>query len=251
MKKRLASILALSVCFCMLYSPVFGQAWVAKAKAKFEDDRYQDVIKITENMKKNMHAVMFLAFSHLQENLFNKTKYDKEKYKAYNMLLEAKLGIDDIDHLLYFINLNDKPKVVDAARKLAKHTFKNIKRIEDVPKLVTYLNSSDEGAKKLALSTITRILKPKRKMVEKGGTMRPKDVKVMQSKNLITALLENITQGDARKALLIIEEPVLEYTGKYSGNETAKLEVKINKDIAKRKKKYPESNWYSATGKTR
>ncbi len=249
MKRKILSVLTAVICITFLSSVAF--AWTANVKKLFENDEYQKVIDLTEKSKKDSFARMFLAFSHLQESVFNKTKYDKEKFKGYMMWLEAKCGIDDIDNILYFINLKDKPYVVKEARKLAKKTFKNISKMNDIPKLIKFLKSSDEDSRKLALSTMTRILKPKRKYVNEGGTMRPNDIRVMGSQNLIKSLLENIQEKQAQKALQIIEEPVLQYTGQYAGNETAKLEVKINKTIAKRKKKYPDSNWYSATGKKR
>lgn len=254
MKKKVV-ILAFTACFicaCFLTTNLFAQAWVGDAKRLFENDEYQKVISVTENIKKNNFAAMFLAFSHLQESIFNETKYDREKFKAYKMMLEAKLGINDIDNLLYFVNLNYKPMVVKEARKLTKKTFKGIKNIENIPQLLPFLNSSDLKSRKMTLTTIKKILEPKRKyVIKQGGTLRPKDVRIMSSKNLISALLENINESDARKSLELIEEPVLEYIPSFGGTATAKLETKINKNIAKRKKKYPESNWYSATGETR
>jgi len=251
LRKTFLTLVALLICFCFLSSGVFAQSWVSKAKKLFENDEYQKVISFTEAKKKEKMGRMFLAYSHLQESIFNKTKYDKEKFKGYNMWLEAKCGINDISNILYFINLNDKPYVVKEARKLAKKTFKNINKIEDVPTLLTFLKSTDVDSRKLALSTITRILTPKRKYVNDGGTMRSKDIQIMGSKTLITSLLENVQENNAKKALIIIEEPVLQFTGQFAGNDTTKLETTINKKIAKRKKKYPDSNWYSATGKNR
>jgi hypothetical protein len=226
-------------------------AWQSKAKKLFEDDEYEACIELTEKYKKNNQANMFLAFSHLQENVFNKTKYDKEKFKAYNMRLEAKLGINDIDELLYFVGLSDKPYVVKEARSLAKKVFKNISDIDDVPKLVSFLKVEDEDTRKLALSSIKRILKPKRDYVKKGGTLREKDYDVMRSKTLIKALVGQLPLGDAKSALVLVEEPALPYLSEAASVESAALEAKINKAIASRQKKYPESNWHSAVGKKR
>jgi len=249
---KLGYVVSIFILASFLCTNLFAQSWITTSKRYFENDEYQKCIDYTEKYKKkNNFANMFLAFSHLQENVFNKTKYDMEKFKAYKTMLEARLSVKDIDNLLYFINLNDKPYVVKEARKLSKNTFKNIKNIEDIPALMTFLNSTDAESRKLALGAIKNILSPKRKYVDQGGTMRAKDIKVMNSKNLITSLLENIEQNDAKKALEIIEEPVLEHTSGYAGVNTTKLETKINQLIAKRKKKFPDSNWYSATGKTR
>ncbi len=228
-----------------------AQSWVANAKKLFENDEYQKVISQMENIKKDNLATMFLAFSHLQEYVFNKTKFDQEKFKAYKIMLEAKLNANDIDNFLYFVNLSDKPMVVKEARHFTKKAFDSIRQIEDVPKLITFLNSSDKESRKLAMAAISKILASKRKYVKDGGTLRSKDVETMGSKQLITALLENIQESEAKTSLELIEEPVLQFLDQFESVETAKLETQINKDIASRKKKYPDSNWYSATGKTR
>jgi hypothetical protein len=227
------------------------QAWVSRAKVLFENDEYEQVIEIAEPHRKQTIGAMFLAFSHLQEFIFNGTKYDKEMFKSFKLQLEKKLTANDIDDLIYFVDRNDKPEVVKEARRLSGVAFKNIKQIEDVPKLVKFLGSTDEGSRKLALSSIKRIIQPKRKYVEKGGTLRAKDIKVMGSSKLIVPLLDRIELKDAFKTLVMIEEPVLKFLSKYEGPEITKLDVAINKAIAKRKQKYPDSNWYSAVGKER
>lgn len=227
------------------------EAWVRKAKKLFENDEYTQVIEIAEPHRKKNIGAMFLAFSHLQEYIFNRTKYDSEKFKNYKHYLEAKMSAEDLDELLYFVNLEDKPEVVKEARKLTKYTFDRIKQIEDVPKLVTFLGSNDEQSRKLALSSIKKILEPKRKVVDSGGTLRTKDIRIMGSSKLITPLLERIEVGDAQRCLLLIQDPVLPYLGKYTGQKYTELEQKIEKAIAKRTEKYPKSNWYSATGKQR
>jgi len=238
--------------FALMASPAMAApSWVKKAKKLFENDEYTDVIELVEAHRKDNLAAMFLAFSHLQEFIFNGTRYDKEKFKNYKLYLEAKLTADDIDDLLYFVNLDDKPEVVREARRLSSSTFKNIKQIEDVPKLVKFLKASDEESRRLALSSIKRIIELKRKYVAKGGTLREKDVKVMGSPRLITPLLEQIEEKEARRTLVMLEEPVLKYIGKYMGPRYIDVEESINKAMAKRVSKYPDSNWYSAVGKVR
>ena len=225
--------------------------WVRQAKQLFENDEYKQVIEIAEPHRKENIGAMFLTFSHLQEFIFNGTKFDKEMAKQFKLQLEAKMTADDIDDLLYFVNLNDKPEVVKEARRLSGVAFKNISQIEDVPKLVTFLGSSDPGARKLALSSIKRIVEPKRKYVNQAGTLRPVDVSVMGSQKLIVPLLDRVDESDAYRTLVMIEEPVLQHLAKYEGPLYGKLDIEINKAIQQRKKKFPESNWYSAVGKSR
>ena len=120
-------------------STLAADAWVEQAKRHFENDEYTEVIELAEPNRKKNFGAMFLAFSHLQEYIFNGTKYDRAKFKNYKLYLQAKLTAADIDNLLYFVNLDDKPEVVREARRLSSSTFKNIKQVEDVPKLVKFL----------------------------------------------------------------------------------------------------------------
>jgi len=249
---RLAGVIIVALAFAGL-SPAASaeERWVGVAKKLFEDDEYEKCIEMAEPHRKTNIGAMLLAFSHLQENIFNQRNYDREKFKSYRMQLEAKTSIDDVRNFLYFVNQNDKPSVVKEARSLARGTFKGVTQIEVIPKLVHFLGAKDEESQSLALAAIKRIIVPKRKYVSKGGTLRPKDIRIMRSKKLIIPLLERIGMRDAQKALLEIEQPVLQFSRNFEGVAITKLEAKINKAVAKREKRFPESNWYSAVGKTR
>jgi len=253
--RTLRLVPALVLCGSILVSGIAAaqsdQAWVRKARVQFENDEYQAVIELAEPHRKDTVGAMFLTFSYLQESIFNGTRYDKEMYKQFKLQVEAKITADEISDLLYFVNLNDKPEVVKEARRLSGVAFKNISQVEDVPKLVTFLSSSDEGARELALKSIKRIIEPKRNYVNKGGTLRVKDIQVMGSPKLIVPLLDRISQKDAFKTLVLIEEPVLTHLPRYEGPDYTELDVDINKAISKRREKYPQSNWYSAVGKDR
>ena len=229
-----------------------AEAWEKSAKTLFENGEYEKCIELVKKYKDDNFARMFLGFSYLQEYTFKKTKYDREMFKNARMILQDKTGSEDADHLLYFVNQKDQPSVVKEARKLLKSAFKNSKDNEDVKKMLPLLNSTDEKTKKDTLSAISKIIAPKRKVVTKGGTLRKKDITMMTDADLIKSLLDNIlVASTASKILVMIEKPVLKYLGDYEGKKIMDLETKITKAIAKREKKYPESNWYSATGKIR
>lgn len=249
--RALLLMLAGSVLISGLAFAQTDKAWIQKARTQFENDEYQAVIELVEPYRKDTVGAMFLTFSYLQESIFNGTRYDKEMYKQFKLQVEAKITADQIPDLLYFVNLTDKPEVVKEARRLSGAAFKNISQIEDVPKLVTFLSSGDEGARKLALSSIKRIIEPKREYVEKGGTLRAKDIQVMGSPKLIVPLLDRLSEKDAFRTLVMIEQPVLTFLPRYEGPTYTELDVDINKAIAERREKYPQSNWYSAVGKSR
>lgn len=229
-------------------------AWQKEAKALFEKDEYHKVIDIAAAHKKekdNKMGLMMLAFSHLQLYEFNDTKSDRKAFKNYIELLEDYVNANHLTDIKYFIAQKDKPEVVDEARDLLKRAFKNISNIEEAPLVLSFLKSDDEKTRKLAASALEDLISPKRRYVNKGGTLREKDIVIMQDEKLIRALLENINISDAFDTLEDIEKPVLQYIDNYEGKKILKLKEKIEKRIAKREKKYPESNWYSAIGKQR
>ena len=227
-----------------------AQGWAPQARRLFERDEYQRCIDLLEPHRKNVVAAMFLGFSHLQESVFNGKKYDKEKWKSYRDYIEARMSPDNIKDLLYFVEFADKPPVVKEARKLAGKAFKAVKDMSEISRLTGFLDSSDEDTRELALKAIERNLSLKRKYVNKGGTLRRQDVEVMDSNRLIRKLLDHIEDKGASKALLQIESPVLAHLSRYNGEAYLKLETSIHMAIAKREKKYPDSSWASATGKS-
>jgi len=229
-------------------------AWVDNAKKLFEDDEYEQVIEIAKDHKKEKPrkiGLMLLAFSHLQKYELNDTKSDKKKFKAYRDMLEDVVTVTHLDDIRYFSEQADKPDVIKAAQKLLKSAFKNMEDVGDVNKLTTFVNSDNKKTRKLALDTIKRLIKVKRKFVSKGGTLRDGDIIAMQDEKLIRSLFEHAKNSKARDILILIERPALAYISDYEGKAVTKIEQKISKAILKREKKYPESSWYSGTGKVR
>lgn len=243
----------LGLFLCLTYS-VQALAWESGAKKLFEDDEYEQVIDIAKDHKKSKESklgLMFLTFSHLQKYELNNTKSDKTQYKNYLEVLEDKVTVTSLDNIQYFIELSDKPEVVKVAQKVLKQAFKNINEAKYISKLVGFVKSDNKKTRKLALKTINRLMKPKRKYVLKGGTLRDEDILPMQDEALIRALLDQAKDSKARDILVMIERPVLAYIADYEGKAIAKIQKKILKAIAKREKKYPDSSWYSATGKVK
>ncbi len=223
-------------------------AWQDDAKRYFELDEYQKCIDIAKPHQNENLGLMLLTFSHLQRYSFNDTKADKKQFKSLLSLLKDKVDAGDLDDIHYFIGQRTRPYVVKHANKLLKEAFGNISDISMLPKVYKFLRTEDNKTKKLVFKTVVRVLKPKRKYVRDGGTLRRKDIEVFSDASLIRGLLDNISESKARSSLLMIEEPVLQYLPEYSGKYAIKLESKITKAMQKRKKKYPQSTWYSATG---
>lgn len=249
--KRIVSAL-LSVCTLMLVvSSAHAATWESKGKALFEKDEYEQCIRYLDPYKKDKMAMMLLSFCHLQESILTESKQQKSAYASYYERVREKLSLDDINAVYYFISQYDKPVVVEKARRLAGQIFDGVSDIDDLDKLTPFMTVKDSQAQEMVFSTVVRILEPKREYVGDGGTLRSKDVRAMSSESLIIGMLDNVGVSGSRKALTLIEEPVLAYTSNYSGKDIMKLEKKIRSRVAKRQARFPGSNWYSATGKKR
>jgi len=250
MLKKLSYVIGF---LCFVFSAQ-AMAWVEDTKKLFENDKYEKVIEIAMEHKKDKKrkiGIMFLTFSHLQMYELNDSKSDKRKYKNYLEVLDDNVSISDLDDINYFIEQFDKPEVVKVAQKVLKLAFKNIEDVNDVPSLIKFIKSENKKTRKIAMGTVKKFMKAKRKYVNKGGTLRDEGVVVMQDEKLIRALLEHAKDSGAKDILISIERPVLAYIGDYEGKAVNKIEQKILKAIMKREKKYPESSWYSATGKVK
>ena len=250
-KKILIIIVSL---FSSLIYNVQVIAWENETKKLFENDQYEKVINIAKehkNDKSKKIGLMFLAFSHLQKYELQNTKSDKTLYKNYLEVLEDSVTVSHLDDLDYFIQQTDKPEVVKIAQKVLKGAFKNIKEVKHTPKLLSFIKSDDKKTRKIALKTVKRLFKNKRKYITKGGTLRDGGIEAMQDEKMIRALLDLAKDSSARDALIYMERPVLAYIADYEGKNIAKIKKKILKAIKKREKKYPDSSWYSATGKVR
>ncbi len=254
MKKKILTNYFITITLGFVLSTSIAFAWENKAKKLFEDDEYEKVIEIAKDHKKDKKSklgLMLLTFSHLQNYELNNTKSDKTRFKNYLEVLEDKVSVNNLDNIGYFTELADKPAVVKTSQKVLKQAFKNISKASDIPKLIPFVESENIKTQKLAINTIKRLIKPKRKYVNKGGTLRNEDIIAMQDDRLINALLAKVNNSTARNVLVMIERPVLAYIDAYDGESVIKLTSKIDKAIAKREKKYGNSLWYSASGKTK
>lgn len=249
MKKNLAAGLLMFVAMlfsCNLY------AFDEEAKKLFDDGQYDECIQRVEslpNYKKELSNVMLLAYSNYQLYNFTKQKHFNNEYDSLHDLLLAKAGVDDLNSILFFVNSSDKPEVVESARELLKDIFANLHKIEDVVKLLPFASSTDKEVREYAFEAIERIMEPIREIVKNGGTMRPVDLRYFQNKELIDMAIENINISAARNILILIEEPAIESLNNSKSADSIKVYEKITDEIQDRKEAYPNSSWYSATGK--
>jgi hypothetical protein len=250
MKKNLAAGLAL--CVSMLFASGNLYAFDEVAKNLFDNGQYEECIqrvKSKPDLQKQRDNVMLLAFSNYQLYKFtNQKTFDKE-FDSFYDLLRKKVEVDDLKGLLFFVNSSDKPEVVKSSRELLKAVFKSMHKIDEIVKIIPFADSTDKKTRELAFDTMVSIMKPIRTIVKKGGTMRPIDVVYFQNKGVIQSAMENIDISAARAVLVLIEEPALEIIDSSNDPKLKDISEDITDAVNGRKKAYPNSLWYSATGK--
>lgn len=249
MKKNLAAGLTLFISMLLLSSNLY--AFDETAKKLFDNGQYDECIQRVKSIPDRKHRsnVMLLAFSNYQLYNFTKQKtFNKEYESLYDALLE-KTEVEDLKSVLFFVNSSDKPAVVESARDILKEIFENLHKIDDIVKILPFANSSDKETRVYAFETMQRIMEPIREIVTKGGTMRPIDLVYFQNKDVIKAAMENADIKAARGILVLIEEPALDQLSVATSADLKKVSEDIEDAISDRKKEFPNSSWYSATGK--
>ena len=250
-KKNLAAGLTLFISMLLSSSNLY--AFDEAAKKLFDNGQYDECIQRVKSLpgdsRKQRSNVMLLAYSNYQLYNFTKQKtFDKEYQSLYDALLE-KTEVDDLKSILFFVDSSDKPAVVESSRKILQEIFENLHKIDDIVKILPFAGSTDKETREYAFDAMKRIMEPIRDVVKKGGTMRPIDLVYFQNKDVIKAAMENIDIKAARKTLVLIEEPALELLSNSSSAELKDVSEDISDAVSDRKKEYPNSSWYSATGK--
>ncbi len=250
MKKNLA--VGLTLFISMLFASGNLYAFDEAAKKLFDEGQYDECIhrvKSLPDFRKQRSNLMLLAFSNYQLYNFTKQKdFDKEYQALYDVLLE-KANVEDLKSVQFLVNSSDKPAVVDSSRDILQKIFDDMHKIDDIVKILPFTSSTDKETRKYAFDAMKRIMEPIRDIVKNGGTMRPIDLVYFQNKDVIKAAVENIDISAARKTLVLIEEPALDLLANASSSELKDVSEDISEAVSDRKKDYPNSSWYSATGK--
>lgn len=250
MKKNIAAGLTLFISMFIASGNLY--AFDEVAKKLFDNGQYDECIqrvKANPNLQKQRDNVMLLAYSNYQ--LYNFTKqetFENEFQSLYDVLLE-KADVEDLKSLLFFVNSSDKPAVVESSRDLLEKIFESMHKIDDIVKILPFANSTDKETREHAFDTMTRIMEPIREIVKNGGTMRPIDLVYFQNKDVIKSAMENVDISAAREVLVLIEEPALEIIDSSNDPKLKDISEDITDAVNDRKKDYPNSFWYSATGK--
>lgn len=250
------------ISFVILLSVLIVGAWSVDASANpqvglthYRNHEFDEAIEVCKDGK-DLMSKMVLALAYTERYNIFKIKSDKQYAEAFIKLVEVEINVEDARMIEGFLGAGGNPNGNKVAAKFLKKAFENAATSSKEMLLMASFLNPDKGieANKLALSEIVKRLGPVRAYVDKGGTM-PKEVRseVFSNANiinpLISCLADKKTGSSARKCLVLIEEPALEHL------EAADVSVGIadtilavNKAIERRKKKYPQSTWFSAHG---
>lgn len=250
MKKNIA--IGLTLFSSMLFSSGNLFAFDEVAKNLFDNGQYDECIqrvKSKPDLQKQRDNVMLIAFSNYQLYNFTKQKTFNNEFETLYDMLQDEVSVDDLKGLLFFVNSSDKPEVVKSSRDLFKQILKSMHKIDDIVKILPFANSTDKKTREHAFDTMVSIMEPIRHIVKKGGTMRPIDLVYFQNKDVIKSAMENLDISAAREVLVLIEEPALEIINSANDPKLKDISEDVTDAVKDRKKDYPNSLWYSATGK--
>ncbi len=251
MKKNFVAGLTLFI--SMLFASSNLYAFDETAKNLFDNGQYEECIQrvkaLPGDARKQRANLMLLAYSNYQLYNFTKQKNYDQEYETLNDGLRDKPSADDLKSIIFFVNSSDKPAVVESSRNILKIIFDNLHAIDDTVKILPFTSSTDKETRQYAFETMKGIMDPIRDIVKGGGTMRPVDLVYFQNKDLIKAAMDNIDIKAARKTLVLIEEPALDSLNTPTSSELKDIAKDIADAVKDRKKEFPNSSWYSATGK--
>ena len=227
----------------------------ANGVAKYAAHEFDKAIESSKDGK-DLTSKLILALAYTEKASIYKNSADKEQAKMYIKLLEVDLTIKDAKAVEEFLNVEGNPNGNEVAAKLLKKCFQNAECTPgDIMVVASFVNpAKGAAASELSLSTISKLLGNVRDYVSKGATM-PKEMQALFANHalitpMIDALDDKKTASAARKCLVLLEEPTLTLLeAKELTPAIGDAIVDVKKAIAKRKTKYPNSTWFSASGK--
>jgi len=222
---------------------------------KYASHEFDEAIEECKGNKDTLSRLV-LGFSYLEKYYLMKNKLDKDQAFAYIEPLSVSLKLEDTKILERFLSVPGNKNGNGEAMKMLKKAFE---RASSEPKdmifMAGFLNPVKGGdVNNIILRALSKRLDVHRNYVKKGGTLNEKlrddiftNKKIIEP--LVKALADKETAAEARRCLILIEEPSLPFLEKEEvGKEVSDTIVGVKKAMDVRIKKNPESKWYSATG---
>lgn len=213
----------------------------------------QEFVKTIEACRgRSDHEGMVIrALAYAEKYALYKQKEDKKEFTALSKSLSSVLGANDLKMLANLGSISANPNGADLAAEMMDDILAKVSSTEDMNAVLETIKAGPgPKATVSALKALYRHLSQVRKYVDAGGTMPESERKLFMRKDmhdlLIGLLADKKAGSEAKKSLVVIEEPALpglEAQGTADAMETAR---KIRDEMATREKKRPGSNWYGA-----
>jgi len=250
-------------------------AWEQTALKFFDRDDYDKVIDLAKGQDRdpNRNVALLVYFSHAQKYYMERNQVSAIHYKQqYHALLNRLSGtnLSVLTRLAAMPQMSWNKKI---NKSFLDATFEKAGRDEHLGAILFYLEGSDPYITKGAIKGLHAILQCKRNIVMNGGTLNKTDQDWMSDKRLLRllikitgqavnpitgfmsklpAIVRKKTMGGAPACLALIEDPALSMLRDAAsyGNTNAAATIQLIQDArGARLARYPNSTWYSATGK--
>ena len=251
--------------------------WESAALKAFDQEDYDKVIALCKAQEDdpNGNRRLLTFYAHAQRYYIDKNRESAIYYKQHYATTLQRLDGGNLAVLMRLTGMEQlawNRKINYIYRQTA---FENTKKDKYIDSILYYLTQPDQDKEvyDAAMKGLAAVLTKKRDIVSNGGSLTLKDRKWMADPELIRFLtkktgdeaspmtgimskLPSIARskviGGAQGCLVLIEEPTLPFLEKAAaaGNPAAAATIGLIKDArGKRLGSYPNSTWYSATGK--
>jgi hypothetical protein len=221
----------------------------------------------------NRNAPLFIYYCHAQKYFLEQNRASAVYYEQQYQIVHDSLSGSNLAVLTRLAALPQVSWNKKVNKLFLGAAFGNAGKDEHLGAILFYLGSSDPEIAKASTQGLKTILERKRAIVMNGGTLDKADRTWMTDKRLLQQLVKMMGQetipltgfmaklpaiarkkvmGGAPACLALIEEPALPMLRDAAayGNTGAAAAVKLVQEaIGARLAAYPNSTWYSATGK--
>jgi len=249
--------------------------WEQEALKTFERNDYNGTIQLaqTQNEDPNWNAPLIIYFCHAQKYYLERSQdsavyYKQQFHGIYNRLSGNNLAV--LTRLVGMPQMSWNKKVNN---KFIDAAFEKSGTDEHLGAVLFYIENGGPDVSKGATKGLQALLQSKRNIVENGGSLSKEDRQWMKDPKMLKLLVrkagENASPAAgfmsklpafARKKVMtgasaclgLIQDPALPMLKDAAamGNTSAAAAIQIIQDArGERLAKYPNSTWYSATGR--
>jgi hypothetical protein len=250
-------------------------AWEQEALRTFERNDYDGTMRLVQNQGEdlNWNGPLFIYYCHAQKYYLERSKdsavyFKREFHGLFNRLSGSNLAV-----LTRLVGLPQMAWNKKVNNKFTDAAFEKSGSDEYLGALLYYIQNGDPDVSKAAIKGLQALLQQKRDVVENGGSLSKADRDWMSDSKLLELLVRKAGEnanpatgflakmpafarkkvmGGASACLGLIQDPALPLLEKAAamGNTSAAATIQIIQDArGQRLGKYPNSTWYSATGR--